>query len=171
MAEVGTMASDNVAEILQDRGAGAPAGPSSAAWAVLADGGWASISADAENGMELREIQEVARTTGRFAVSTPLVATLLAGRWFDLGDDVLDRGAVPLVRRDDRLVAPYFASDVAIVDGEGAVVDAAGVETLVFADLVPLGAVHAEHPALEGRSSPKHVPCSQQWRSAALTSC
>ena len=83
--EIGIMAAENVAEIL-DSGARAAAKPNAELWSTLAEGGWASITADTENGMELRDILEVARVTGRYAYTTPLVSTLLAGRWYDLDE-------------------------------------------------------------------------------------
>jgi alkylation response protein AidB-like acyl-CoA dehydrogenase len=140
--EVGTMVAENVAEILRSADGAQPA-PSQSVWGVLADGGWQTISADPENGMELREILEVARVTGRFPYSTPLVPTLLAGRWFDLDEDQLARGIVPVLRRGSEAVAPYYTEGVTVLDGTGSPVTADPASTQSFSLLAPV-AVFAE---------------------------
>lgn len=140
--EVGTMVAENVAEILRSADGAQPA-LNQSVWGVFADGGWQTISADPENGMELREILEVARVTGRFPYSTPLVPTLLAGRWFDLDEDQLARGIVPVLRRGSEAVAPYYMQGVTVLDGTGSPVAANPASTQSFSLLVPV-AVFAE---------------------------
>lgn len=140
--EVGTMVAENVAEILRSADGAQPA-PNQSVWGVLADGGWQTISADPENGMELREILEVARVTGRFPYSTPLVPTLLAGRWFDLDEEQLARGIVPVLRRGSEAVAPYYSEGVIFLDGTGSPVMANPASTQSFSLLAPV-AVFAE---------------------------
>jgi hypothetical protein len=140
--EVGTMVAENVAEVLRSADGAQPA-PNRRAWGVLADGGWQTISSDPENGMELREILEAARVTGRFPYSTPLVPTLLAGRWFDLDEDQLARGIVPVLRRGSEAVAPYYMEGVTVLDGTGSPVAAHPASTQSFSLLVPV-AVFAE---------------------------
>lgn len=134
--EVGTMVAENVAEILRSADGALPA-PNQSIWGVLADGGWQTISADSENGMELREILEVARVTGRFPYSTPLVPTLLAGRWFDLDEEQLARGAVPVFHRGSEAVVPYYTEGLTVIDGTGSLVTANPTSTQIFSLLVP----------------------------------
>lgn len=147
--EVGAVVVDNVREILQS-GAGAPAAPNPALWSVLAEGGWSAISADPDNGLELRDLLEVARVTGRFGLSTPLVPTLLAGRWFDLDEERLAAGVLPAFRRGDQVVAPYVIEASVVVDGDGAAVDASAAPVERFSLLVPLAVLPAGTTPVEG---------------------
>lgn len=139
--EVGTLAAENVADILGRIGEGAAAGVSTHAWSALVDAGWASITADTENGVELREIQEIARATGRFSISTPLATTLLAGRWFELDDAALDAGVIPLIARGSDVVVPYYAPEFAVVDEAGTILHPDVVTVTNFSLLVPVGVV------------------------------
>ncbi|KGJ73460.1 hypothetical protein GY21_11145 [Cryobacterium roopkundense] len=135
--EMGAMAASSVREIL-DSGQGSPAAPNPQLWSILSDGGWGSISSDLENGVELRDILEVARVSGRYPYSTPIVSTLLAGRWFELDDDQLESGIVPAVRRGAQVVAPYYSDGVAVVDGLGGIIAASPSAAEPFSLLSPL---------------------------------
>ncbi|WP_167138540.1 acyl-CoA dehydrogenase family protein [Diaminobutyricimonas sp. TR449] len=135
--EVGTLVADNVREILESA-SGSPAAPNEKIWTVLAEGGWGTISADPDNGMELRDILEVARITGRFPYSTPIVSTLLAGRWFELDEEQLAIGVVPALRRGKDVVAPYYSEGVMVVDGSGSPVEAAPLSVESFSLLTPV---------------------------------
>ena len=151
--EIGTMAASSVREIL-DSGRGSPAAPNTQLWSILSDGGWGSISSDSENGVELRDILEVARISGRYAYSTPIVSTLLAGRWFELDDDQLESGIVVAVRRGAQVVAPYYSDDVAVVDGLGVIIAASPIAVESFSLLSPLAVLPSGTTALsEGHLS------------------
>lgn len=147
--EVGTLAAENVRNILQGV-TDAPPAPHAGLWSTLAEGGWGTISADPENGMELREILEVARITGRFPYSTPIVSTLLAGRWFDLDEETLDRGVVPALARGAEVVAPYYSPDSAVVDGSGALVQPEADAVRTFSLLSPLAMLPGGTQPLSG---------------------
>jgi hypothetical protein len=146
--EIGVVAAENVEDIFEST-AGASVGLDRDVWTVLTSGGWNAISSDPENGMELRDILEVARVTGRYTRSTPLVPTLLAGRWFDVGEDVLEAGATLAFRRGAETVVPYWSTDSAVLDGEGAQVagEPVGVDdyalvaptALLAGDVTPVG--------------------------------
>jgi hypothetical protein len=135
--EVGTLVAENVNEILESA-VGSPAAPNAQIWASLAEGGWGSISADPDNAMQLRDILEVARVSGRFPFSTPIASTLLAGRWFELSEERLAAGVVPVLQRGHQLVAPFYSLGVTVIDGDGTQVeiDPSSVES--FSLLTPV---------------------------------
>jgi len=147
--EVGKLVAENVTEILSS-GLDAPPAPNAELWSLLAEGGWGSISADPENGMELRDLLEVARVSGRFPYSTPIVPTLLAGRWFELDEETLARGVVPVIRRGDGLVAVYATEGVAVVDGTGRILDVEAVPTIAFSLLAPVAELPNGTVPIEG---------------------
>jgi alkylation response protein AidB-like acyl-CoA dehydrogenase len=147
--EVGTMVAENVSEILESA-QGAPAGPNERIWSVLAEGGWGAISADPDNGMELRDILEVARVSGRYAYSTPIVSTLLAGRWFGLDEGTLARGVVPALRRGSEIVAPYFSEGAVVVDGSGRPVEGVAGSPHPFSLLAPVAVLPGDTEWVEG---------------------
>lgn len=147
--EIGAVVAENVAEILRSD-ADAPPEPNARIWSALAEGGWAAASADPEVGMELRDLLEVARVTGRHAYSTPLVATLLAGRRFDLDEKTLSRGVVPALRRGGQVVAPYHCAGVALVDAAGAIVSAEPSTVERFSLLVPVAVLPEDTAPIDG---------------------
>jgi len=140
VGEVGVMAAENVNEILA-HAMGSGVGLAPDAWSALTGGGWHAITSDAENGMELRDILEVARVTGRYTTTTPLVTTLLAGRWFSLDEGALDAGVTVAIRRGDETVAPFWSDAAAIVDGEGALVSERPADVDAFALAAPVAVV------------------------------
>jgi alkylation response protein AidB-like acyl-CoA dehydrogenase len=147
--EVGTLVAENVGTILgsvQD----APPAPNPTIWSVLSEGGWGAISADPENGMEVRDILEVARVSGRFAFSTPIVSTLLAGRWFDLSDEQLAAGVAVAVRRGDEVVAPYASDEVIVIDGAGEAVTTEPLATGTFSLLAPVAVLPGGTTPIDG---------------------
>ena len=135
--EIGTMAASSVREIL-DSGRGSPAGPNAHLWSILSDGGWGSISNDPENGVELRDILEVARVSGRFLYSTPIVSTLLAGRWFKLDEEQLESGIVLALRRGAQVIAPYYSDGVVVVDGNGGIIASSPTDIEAFSLVSPV---------------------------------
>lgn len=145
--EIGTMAASGVREIL-DSGQGSSAAPNTQLWSILSDGGWGSISSDPENDVELRDILEVARVSGRYPYSTPIVSTLLAGRWFELDDDQLESGIVLAVRRGAQVVAPYYSAGVTVVDGLGEVIATSPTAVESFSLLSPLAVLPSSTTAL-----------------------
>ncbi len=116
--EIGAIAAENVETILGTAKI-APTGPRSDVWSRLAEGGWTTLTADADSGLGLRGIQEVARITGRFSVSTPLVTTLLAARWFDLPEDGLLLGASVALPWGAQRAFPYIADGVTLLEPAG----------------------------------------------------
>jgi hypothetical protein len=147
--EVGMLVAENVNEILasaQD----APPAPNARLWSILAEGGWGAISADPENGMELRDIIEVARISGRYSYSTPIVSTLLAGRWFELDEETLAAGASLALRRRGEVIAPYYTAGFAVVDGAGTIVSASPVSVESFALLAPVATLPEGTEAIGG---------------------
>lgn len=147
--EVGTLVAEKVSEIL-DGVQDAPPAPNARVWSVLAEGGWGAISADPDNGMELRDILGVARISGRHPYSTPIVSTLLAGRWFDLSAEQLAAGVVPVLARGAEVVAPYYTGDVVVIDGGGAPVEAEPVSVESFSLLAPVAHLPAGTTPVEG---------------------
>ncbi|WP_026932235.1 acyl-CoA dehydrogenase family protein [Glycomyces tenuis] len=147
--EIGAVVAEHVVEIMRS-GADAPPEPNARIWSVLAEGGWGAVSADPENGMELRDLLEVARASGRYAYSTPLVTTLLAGRWFDLEEQRLAGGLVTALRRGDQIVAPYYCEGVAVVDGTGAIVPADPSAVESFSLLAPVALLPESTAPIDG---------------------
>src|SRR5260370_15345096 len=118
--EIGTVAAQNIDASLRSAGAGA--------WRRLAAGGWAALGADTDAGLDVRAIQEVARVTGRYPVSTPLIPTLLAGRWFQPSADQMELGIGIALPHGDRLAVPYFSSSMVTLDAAGEPLSLAGRE-------------------------------------------
>lgn len=147
--ELGTVVAEHVSEILQS-GAAAPPGPAPEIWAVMAEGGWGAVSADPENEFELRDLLEVARVAGQSRASTPLVPTLLAGRWFEPDEEQLDSGILPAFRSGERVVAPYLIDGATVVDGAGAIVDVASSPVERFSLLVPLAILPQDTTPVDG---------------------
>lgn len=149
VGEVGELVAENVGDAFE-QAAGTPAGPDAGVWSTLADGGWGAISADPENGMELRDLLEVARVTGRYAYSTPLVSTLLAGRWFSPDEEVLSTGAALAFARGDQVVAPYWTEGVVTLDGHGAAVETAPVSVDAFSLAAPVAVLDSNIAVVDG---------------------
>lgn len=150
VGEIGLMAAENVSAIYE-RAAGVAVGPDQSIWEAISNGGWNTITTDPEVEVELRDILEVARTTGRYSSSTPLVPTLLAGRWFSIGPEALSRGATVTFRRSPEAVAPYWSSGTVILDGDGEPVtdDPDGGDS--FALVAPLAILPASIRSVGGR--------------------
>ncbi len=135
--EIGTVAAQNIDAILRSAGAGA--------WRRLAEGGWAALGADPDAGLDVRAIQEVARVTGRYPVSTPLIPTLLAGRWFQPSADQMELGIGIALPHGDRLAVPYFSSSMVTLDAAGDPLSLAGREIAEdsFSEVMALGLISA----------------------------
>src|SRR5260370_40512534 len=129
--EIGTVAAQNIDAILRSGGGGA--------WRRLAEGGWAALGAAPDAGRDVRAIQEVARVTGRYPVSTPLIPTLLAVRWFQPSADQMELGIGIALPHGDRLAVPYFSSSMVTLDAAGGPPSQAG--SAVAGD--PLSQAHA----------------------------
>lgn len=128
--EIGALAAQNVGTLL----AAYPDHP----WSHLVEGGWAGLGADEDADLQLRDVQEVARVAGRHSTATPLVTTLLAGRWFRPGDDVLAAGASVVVPcKGGGLLSAYATEGAVLLDASGAQVDAEG-EVDDFAEALPV---------------------------------
>jgi hypothetical protein len=129
--EVGALAAENIDHILTN----APTD----AWRRLVEGGWSALAADPDADLGLRELQEIARITGRHPITTPLVPTLLVGRWFRPDQAALAAGVTVAVPRGDHSVVPYHAGTVQVVDPQGKPVDvdSLGCTREDFSDVMP----------------------------------
>ena len=147
--EVGSVVAENVGEILETA-QGVPAAPHAEIWHALVEGGWGAVTADPDNGVEPREILEIARVTGRFPYSTPLVSTLLAARWGDRHEQDLAAGVVIALERGDQVVAPYYSPGARVVTSDG---DVSLVEPLTvgtFSLVAPVAILPASTHAVPG---------------------
>lgn len=149
VSEVGTMVAENVASILSSFD-GAPVEPNAQAWQTLAEGGWGAIAADPENEVGLRDILEVARATGAFPYTTPLVATLLAGRWHGFDEERLASGVALALPRGSEVVAPYYSDGVQLLGGSGELQQAAPASVSGFSLLNRVAELDAGTAPLEG---------------------
>lgn len=131
--EIGAIAAEHVATILSQKG--------THSWDALVAAGWTRLASDEDALLGFRDLQEVARVTGRQAVTTPLVTTLLAGRWFDLPPEVLDAGVGVAVARSDDGVVPYITDSMVMYDLDGNRLDPVGVgsDRDDFSSVMPLG--------------------------------
>ena len=124
-SEIGALAAENVAKILEGAGDAVEAQLAASAWATstLADGGWTALTAaDSDADLTLRDLQQIARVGGRFLVPQALTTTLLAGRWFGLGESELARGVTVAVPSGDTTVLPYAVGAAQVVDATGQIV-------------------------------------------------
>ncbi|SCL20186.1 acyl-CoA dehydrogenase [Micromonospora pallida] len=130
--EIGALAAENVATILTN----APA----QAWPKLVEGGWAALGADPDAELGIRGLQEIARTAGRYETATPLVPTLLAGRWFRPDPQTLASGVSVALPRGDEVVAPYITDTIVILDVQGnpLPVEPSGARREEFSHAMPL---------------------------------
>jgi hypothetical protein len=132
--EIGAIAAENVEIILRTAEA--------VAWPKLVEGGWAGLSADPEADVSLRGLQEIARVAGRHPVPTPLLPTLLAGRWFDPAPDRLGAGIAIALAHGDDLAAAYANGSSVLLDATGAAVDRDRVHGYDrFSEVMPLALV------------------------------
>ena len=150
VSEVGTMVAENVASILASVD-GTPPAPNAQVWQTLSSGGWGAIAADPENEVGLRDILEVARSTGSFPYTTPLVATLLAGRWHGFDEEQLSSGVALVLSQDGEAVAPYYSEGVQLLDGTGALREAVPSFVDDFSLLNQVAAVAPDTVPVEGR--------------------
>lgn len=121
-SDVGTIAANAVAEILGRAGedVGAQLDASPRVTRTLVEGGWTALTAaESDAGLVLRDIQEVARVCGRHLVPHALTTTLLAGRWFGLGESELSGGVSFAVPRGDTAVLPYAVDTARVVSADG----------------------------------------------------
>lgn len=97
--ETGTLAAEAIAELYQEVSGGEP-GKGDELWRALAASDWPSAShlEAGEDTLNLREIQEIARASGRFISVTPIASTLLAASWHR--DQEIDEGAAILIAID-----------------------------------------------------------------------
>jgi hypothetical protein len=109
--EVGVLAAENIDRILSN----AP----SDAWAKLVEGDWSALGADPDADLGVRELQEIARVTGRHDITSPLLPTLLAGRWFRPDPQTLATGLGIALPRGDQSVVPYYTETMVVVDPQG----------------------------------------------------
>lgn len=130
--EVGSIASDSIETILRS--------DSSQPWKKLVDGGWAGLAADPEADLSLRALQEIARITGRYAVATSLLPTLLAGRWFDPTLQAQSSGIGIALAGDEGAVVPYATDEMVVLGGDGREVPRADVGPVSsdFSAVMPL---------------------------------
>ncbi|ARJ07512.1 hypothetical protein GCM10010988_39580 [Cnuibacter physcomitrellae] len=149
VGEVGALVAENVSEVLEST-AGSEPGVDRSTWQILAEGGWGTISADPENGMELRDVLEVARISGRHPCSTPLITTLLAGRWFEVDDDTLEDGVAVAFARGDQVVAPFWTEGLVVLDGSGSPVAVEPSAMESFSLVAPVAVLPASTSALGG---------------------
>lgn len=133
--EVGAIAADSVSTILEQSADGA--------WAKLVAGGWAGLGADPEADLAVRDILEIARIAGRSATPTPLVTTLLAGRWFRPENGTLETGVAFAVPRGDQVVVPYATPGATVLDAQGGRVPSGDSRTEDFSDVMPLAVLSA----------------------------
>jgi len=139
--EIGSVAAENVGTILRDTGTGS--------WGRLVEGGWAALGADPDAGMDVRAIQEVARVTGRYSLSTPLIPTLLAGRWFQPSADQIKLGIGIALPRDGQLAVPYFTGSMVMLDASGDPLSLDGHEIIrdSFSEAMPFGMISVTESA------------------------
>ncbi|MFC0531456.1 acyl-CoA dehydrogenase family protein [Phytohabitans kaempferiae] len=135
--EIGAIAAENVATILTN----APA----QAWAKLVEGGWAALGADPDADLGIRDLQEIARAAGRFDTATPLVPTLLAGRWFRPDPQTLAGGVSLALPRGDEVVVSYVTDTVVVLDARGKPLphDLGGARREEFSQVMPLAVFEA----------------------------
>jgi hypothetical protein len=146
--EIGAVAAENVEIVLRATEA--------AAWPKLVEGGWAGLSADPEAELSLRGLQEIVRVAGRHPVSTPLLPTLLAGRWFGPAPARPGAGIAIALAHGDDLAAPYANESSLLLDATGAAVDRGRVHGCNrFSEVMPLALV--ERDASEAALAPEHV--------------
>lgn len=121
-SEVGTIAAHAVAEILGRAGEelGAQLEASPRVTRTLVGGGWTALTAaGSDAGLDLRDVQEIARVCGRHLVPHALTTSLLAGRWFGLDETELAGGVTFAVPRDEGAVLPYAVGDTRVVALDG----------------------------------------------------
>lgn len=159
--EIGTIAAENVSTIL--------ASDPEKAWRKLVEGGWATLGADPDADIGMREVQEIARVVGRHEVATPLLTTLLAGRWFNTDAEQLAAGVTIAVPEGAGAVAPYAVPDVIVLDGEGGALasDSIPSATEHFAALMPLAVRESGTPPL----GPGHAAELHAVLAAAAVGC
>lgn len=143
-AEVGAIAAENIAEIMTRAG--------SATWATLVEGGWTAIGADADAGLDVRDLQEIARVAGRSTTPLPLVTTLLAGRWFGMSASTPATGASFPVLRGEEAVIPYAVDGITVLDAEARPVpaDALTGPRDDFSTVMPLAGTTDAAPVITG---------------------
>lgn len=126
-SEIGALAAENVAKILAGAGDAIDTQLAATEWTTntFADGGWTALTADdSDADLTLRDLQQIARVSGRFVVPHALCTTLLAGRWFELGESELSCGVTVAVPSGNGAVLPYaVAATPRVVDATGQVID------------------------------------------------
>lgn len=142
-SEIGALAAENVAKILAGAGGDIDSQLAASEWttSTLAEGGWTVLTADGSDAdLTLRDILQLARVGGRFLVPHALGTTLLAGRWFGLGESQLSRGVTVAVPSGNAAVLPYaVGADPSVVDATGKVVgDLPPGERDEFSAVLPL---------------------------------
>lgn len=150
--EIGALAAENIENILS-KISGDP-------WPALVEGGWAGLAADQEADLSLRGLQEVARITGRHAVWTPLVATLLASRWFNLVPEQVAAGATVALQQGSGFAAPYAGPTTLVLDASGAPVGRDRLTSIdAFADVMPVAWMSGAglQPLMAGHAAELHA--------------
>lgn len=128
--EVGALASEAIAEILRREG--------DDAWRHLVEGGWSTLGADEP--LPLRDLQEVARASGRVLNAATLVPALVLTRWWrpEPGVDPAAGVTFAAATTDGQVLAPYFFDGVSCLDLSGRRLDLDPDRIDYFAESMPV---------------------------------